>query len=524
MDFAKAKSYFETGNDSAFYYFNKVTTSNKDSLTVAKSYHYMSSIQSDAGDYFGSQESVMRSMSFLNEAKKSNLSCISANYNELGYTSDNLKNYNLAIDYYDRAIQFSSDASNNGTMKNNKALAYQKLGKYDEALEIFNQIKIDRTKDPYTYARLMSNIARTKWLKDSSYVASSDLLKALYIGRENEWNMNLSYSYLSDYYANTKPDSALYFAGKMYQIAKKLNSADDQMEALQKLIKLSQPKNVKNYFSIYQRLADSVQTARNAAKNQFALIRYESEKRKADNLKLQKENTEKRHQIIQREILLVSSVAFFGLLGIIAFISFKKKKQKMEHEKEDAIKENRLRTSKKVHDVVANGLYRVMSEMENQPDIDRELIIDKIEDLYEKSRDISYDQPLQTDQNFQQKLSALLSAFTTSERKIIIVGNTSTLWDNVSNTKLYEVEHILQELMVNMKKHSEATTVVLKFENKQNSIFITYTDDGKGMLPHTHFNNGLTNTGNRINAIDGSVIFDTKLDKGLKIHITFPVS
>ena len=37
------------------------------------------------------------------------------------------------------------------------------------------------------------------------------------------------------------------------------------------------------------------------------------------------------------------------------------------------------------------------------------------------------------------------------------------------------------------------------------------------------FKNGLTNTGNRINAINGTITFDTKIEKGLKIDIAFPI-
>nr|GFD55410.1 hypothetical protein [Tanacetum cinerariifolium] len=61
----------------------------------------------------------------------------------------------------------------------------------------------------------------------------------------------------------------------------------------------------------------------------------------------------------------------------------------MELEAQNALRNSQLNTSKRVHDVVANGLYRVMTEIENQADMDRENVLDKIEALYEKSRDIS---------------------------------------------------------------------------------------------------------------------------------------
>ncbi|MCX2472711.1 ATP-binding protein [Pedobacter sp. MC2016-05] len=525
-DFKHAKSLYEKNNDSAFYYFNRVTTTNKDSLTVAKAYNYMAVIQSDAGDYYGSQESIMRSMSFLKENKSGHLSCISSNYNELGYTSDNLKNYRSAVDYYDKAIHFSTNPAYISTMQNNKALAYQKLGRFAESLKIFNLIRSKETKDYGDYSRLISNIAKTKWLQNPDYVAAPELLKALRIGKQaqDDWCQNLSYSYLTDYYTNKMPDSALYYALSMYQIAQKLNSPDDQLEALNKLIKLSPTVEIKKYFDVYQHLNDSLQTARNAAKNQFAVVRYESEKSKADNLILQKDNTEKRYQIIKRELLLASGFVVFIAVSISAFFWHKKRQQKMELEKESAIRENRLKTSKKVHDVVANGLYRVMSEMENQPEIDREAIIDKIEVLYEKSRDISYDKPDHDLKSFEVKISKILTSFATPQTKVFIAGNSVKLWEKVQPIVRYEIEQVLQELMVNMKKHSKATTVVLKFEQEENQVNIWYTDNGIGMPEDKIFNNGWKNTVSRIDGIGGKLTFETKAEKGLKVRISFPVS
>lgn len=66
----------------------------------------------------------------------------------------------------------------------------------------------------------------------------------------------------------------------MFEIAKQLDSPDDQLEALQKLIALEPSEKSKFYFSKYQKINDSLQTARSKAKNQFALIRYETEKEK----------------------------------------------------------------------------------------------------------------------------------------------------------------------------------------------------------------------------------------------------
>ncbi|MGY0035742.1 sensor histidine kinase [Pedobacter sp. NJ-S-72] len=177
-----------------------------------------------------------------------------------------------------------------------------------------------------------------------------------------------------------------------------------------------------------------------------------------------------------------------------------------------------------MHDVVANGLYRVMTEIENQDSLDRDSILDKLENMYEKSRDISYEELQFTDQNFHVKISDLLRSFATETTRIVLVGNTAGLWEKVSTQAKLEIEHVLQELMVNMTKHSSASNVAVKFVQTNNCINIYYTDNGIGISKEGQFNNGLTNTGNRIKSIHGEIIFETKAEKGLKVQISFPVS
>src|SRR5690606_19010553 len=119
-----------------------------------------------------------------------------------------------------------------------------------------------------------------------AYNAAPHLLTALKIReKENDkWGKNSSYAHLAEYYEQSRSDSALFFARKRYAIAREIKSADDQILALRMLIRLSPSDAAKWYFEVYQQLSDSVQLARSAAKNQFALIRYEVEKNKTEHL------------------------------------------------------------------------------------------------------------------------------------------------------------------------------------------------------------------------------------------------
>ncbi len=525
-EYKKGEALLGIKNDSAFYYFNKVANTAKDSLQIATSYNNMATIQSDAGDYFGSQESLLRSLKYLDERKQRDYFCLSSDYNELGISCVGLKNYGAAIGYYNLALKFSRDDNFKIALLNNKALCYQKKGEYGKALEIYMSIMEQSKTVPKRYSRIVTNIASTKWLQDSGYNAAPELLMALQIRkRENDsWGLNSSYTHLAEYYFSSRPDSALSFAKELYKIAQQLNSPDDEMEALRKLIVLGPGNEVKPYFIRYQYLNDSIQTARNNAKNQFALIRYDAEKNKADNLQLQKDNSEKKLQIIWQRIFLYG--ALFALLfgAAITIFWFKKRKQQLIWESENAIREQQIKTSQKVHDVVANGLYRIMSDIEYKNKLDKEELLDSIETLYEKSRDISYETPVVAGTAFDTYIAALLLSFSAPTTKILIAGNNSDVWNNVSMKTKNELEPILQELMVNMKKHSRAENVVIKFERQENLVNIQYMDDGVGLAPSVIYGNGLMNTENRIKAMGGRIIFDRSEAKGMRARLYFPIN
>ncbi|HVU57187.1 MAG TPA: ATP-binding protein [Puia sp.] len=482
----------------------------------------MAVIQSDEGDYYGSQESLLTSLKYLNEQKEKDHYCLLADYNELGSTSLNLRSYEAAISYYDQALKFIKDDNFKIITLNNKAVVYQKMQHYDQAIAIGRSIIEQSKKDKKEYARILSNLSRTRWLQDSNYRAAPDLLAALQIRKDekDDWGLNASYSHLSDYYSHSHPDSALTYADSMYAVAKKLNSPDDELEALQKLITLSPARDVQQYFKSYQQLADSIQTSRIASKDQFALIRYDAEKNKADNLRLQKDNTDKKLQIIKQRLLIYGTLSLF-IIGVAIVAGWVRKRKKQTR---NAIREQQLRTSQKVHDVVANGLYHIMMGIEHQDTIEKEDLLDQIEILYERSRDISYEQPEAARPDFQKGITGLLMSFATPATKVLVIGNQEKVWSSLKDPVKIELEHVLQELMINMKKHSAARHVVIRFQQEHGQLKIQYTDDGIGLPPAFRYGNGLTNTENRITNIGGQIIFEKQRTNGLKIEIYLPIA
>lgn len=521
----KAWFYFDKGEKvKSFIEFEKAKNhflKEGDSLGVAKCLMNMSIIMTDQGDYFGGQETSLEANKFFNENNKSNHTYIGANYNNLGIASFNLKNYKEAEKFYNLAIWFSDTILDTQIYLNNKALLLQNDKNYQEAIIVYNQLFQQSHDNKIEYSRALSNLSRTRWLLNNNYNPLPEFRKALLIRfkEHDSIGLNASYSHLADYYIKNNQDSALFYARKMYEVSKEIKSPDDQVEALQKLISLEDENNSKKYFKVYQKLDDSLQTARNKAKNQFALIRYETEKNKADFLKAQAESTEKHNKIIVRNIIVVALVIFL----LFGYLYYTRRQKRLKQEKELEVKNTELKYSKKVHDKVANRIYQLMSQVENKSDIDRDSLIFGLENVYETSRDISYDNK-DVDENkiFSEQLQNMLNSYQSSSVNVIFNGNKENIWENVSFQNKTEIYLILQELMTNMKKHSQADKVFLKFSKEKNIVNISYTDNGIGMKNHLP-KNGLQNMENRILVIHGKINFDSETNNLLKINISFPI-
>ncbi|WP_141116745.1 tetratricopeptide repeat-containing sensor histidine kinase [Elizabethkingia anophelis] len=520
--YEKAWSYLDKKDPiNAFLNFNKakeIYLKNNDSLGVGKCLMNMGIILADQGDYFGAQETSLEAEKFFNKNKREQFSYISSNYNNLGIVGNRLKDYNTTLEFYDLAIKYSDNKLDSLIYLKNKGNSFKENKNYSQAIKLYQDILPDVKKNNnIIYARLLSNFANVKWLQNLNYNPIPELREALNIRlKENDsWGQNASYAYLADYYIQKKPDSALIYATKMYGVAKTLKSPDDQIEALQKLIVLENPEKSKQYFLTYQKLNDSLQTARSKAKNQFALIRYETEKNKANFQKAQADNVKKQNQILKQ-------YAGLGILGLILIgggVWYRRRKKILQQEKELEVKKTELRYSKKVHDKVANKVYRVMSEVENVPEMKKEVLLDKLENIYEISRDISYDHEPTDEKHLVEMLDSYSSQ---DDVQLVKVGIQEIGWDTFSKDTQSEVFNVLQELMTNMKKHSKATRVVIIMSRINEEITIRYTDNGVGCAKLSP-KNGIKNTGNRMESIGGTINFDAVSGEGFKAELKFSV-
>lgn len=517
--------YYNKKYNSSFSLFNssfQEFIAHKNPEKASRALAFQAIIQTIEGDYFGSEKTSTEALNLIQKSKISNDNLLVSIYNQIALNKEYQKDFASSTFWYELAEKKNKDPYNSLVILNNIAVGFYEQGKYDKAIIILKKINSKKIDSLELKARIIDNLSYVMFLKNKNYKAEKGLFVALKI-REKEkdlWGQNASHAHLAEYFLEKNPEKSIYHSRKMFEIAKQLDSPDDQLEALQKLIALEPSEKSKFYFSKYQKFNDSLQNARSKAKNQFALIRYETEKEKT-------ENAQNKIKILNRNIALLS---LFSTIIISIFWYRKRKKQTerekelLKQEKEIEVKNTQLKFSKKVHDVVANGLYQTMVEIQNIDNLPKENILDKLENLYEKSRDISNENPQEKTLNFSEKISEMLSSFSCEEIKVLIIGNSENYWKQLSEISKKELFYILRELMVNMKKHSLATAVVLKFEINNNIFSVKYTDNGVGIKDfEKKYGSGIQNTENRIAKINGDINFEKNPKGGLIVNMNIPL-
>jgi signal transduction histidine kinase len=215
-------------------------------------------------------------------------------------------------------------------------------------------------------------------------------------------------------------------------------------------------------------------------------------------------------------------ITIFSSLLVYNLIQAKHKRERLM---EGYITETRI--AKKVHDEIANEIYGTLNYIASEKDITdktREHLLAKLDDIYLLTRNISREtNNIDTGYDFPEHLKMMLTAYSGNTINIIIKGISDIDWNAVDPLKKIATYRSLQELMVNMKKHSGASLVVIDFLLKAKKIEITYTDNGKGTTEEQLLSkNGLLNIENRMISIDGRSHFDTTSGKGFHAILTYP--
>jgi signal transduction histidine kinase len=332
--------------------------------------------------------------------------------------------------------------------------------------------------------------------------------------------------HLAEYYSKIDSKKANQHALEAYKTASKLNSIDERLRGLQFLILNNSGIEGTQYAQKYITLNDSIIKIRNNYKNKFAKIKYDSKKEKDENQKLRLEKVENELSLQTAKYQRIFFIIGIAFLFFLLFYFRKRYKHKTRLVEIKTAYNTETRIAKDIHDGLANDVFNTITYTQTQAltnENNKETLLQKLDDIYSRVRGISRENnDIDTGTNFPKNLKEMLSTYNSSQTNVIINNIEKVNWDVVEDLKKIAIHRVLHELMVNMKKHSEASLAALKFESTLNTLFIDYTDNGKGCEKSEIIKNGLLNMENRILAIKGTITFETEPDKGFKVKITMP--
>ncbi len=497
----------------------------KDSIAVAYNLFKAATVQLVYNDYYGSESNATEALSYLEKQKTTDY-YLREVYNILGISYTGLRDYPSAEENYSEALKLSTDSLSSAILKNNIAYVHILNSELQTAVQILSELSESDVviNEPSTKARVLDNLGIALFRIDSAN-GLEQLNEAMLIREKHDTgSLASSYLHLSEYYKSKNPTLALQFANKAYYAAKLANSADDQIEILDMLSNLSNGNSAIQYSRKRISMSDSIVKLRQVKENKFAKLKYDTSVTEARNVKLEKDNEIQGLLIQKRTILFTIALV---LILIITFFWRRINKMKHQREKLEESYKTETRIAKKIHDELANDVYFTLSFAGKQdlsvPE-NKETLLNNLDNIYSRTRDISKENSsIDTGAGFPVQLKDMISGYQSPDVGLFVSG-LEIQWNQIAASKKIETYRIVQELLTNMKKHSNCHRAVLSFSLQNNILEVKYSDDGQNDFNNKkNHSGGLQNVENRIRAMNGTITFEKESGKGFKVRFTLPI-
>ncbi len=553
--------YIDSGkNDSAYYFLlksEKLFAKKKDSLNLGKNYIDKAFVQLYESDYSNCELSSIQALNFYKNQNRRQKEYDA--FNLVGICSNELKNYDNAIVYHKKALDYvnryevisKSKTHYRSSTLNNIGYVYLNLNNYKEAINNFNQALSEKNlliDNPYVYSAIIDNLAYSKFKIGDYTNLPSLFFTSLKIREKNGLFSGVIANkiHLSEFYLTLKDSiNSQKFANEALQLAKKTKISGDLLGSLKQL-SLVDHKNATQYSNEYIKISDSLQLEERKSKDKFARIAFETDEIIQEKDKLTEQN---------RTLLYFFIGTLF--LGILLFVIrtqraknrellLKQQQQKVNEEiynlmisQQATIEENRVKEKKRIaqelHDGVLGRLFGARLNLDSLNRFNDEDSINsrfdylaELKNIEQDIREISHDlnrEKYVLINNFVAIVSNLLEEQANSfEARLTSALDESIQWDKVSNAVKINLYRILQESLQNINKYANAKHISVEFKNDNGLILLTITDDGIGFDVNTKKKGiGLQNMQSRVDECEGTFDIKSKKGKGTITIVSIPI-
>lgn len=466
----------------------------------------------NTGNLFESEKAAVASytaLELVEETPQSRLLQVSLG-NHLGRLYRGLGDATQALRYYTQTLPLVSSQRERVILLNNIASIHIDTQAYQKAAEVLAPLipKLQQIKEPRYQSTLLDNYGY-------SLLQTGDLEGMALIAQAEEINREVNYSrglfstqrHLATYYLQKgEKEQAKAYASSALAIATRLQVPKYREEALGLAIETGDTSQA----LAYKRLSDSLKTAKQEQENtyiaqKYAYALFKTQAKESELLAQQERSKNRSYQFL----VIVAVLAALGIAIVMRVLH--KKKRLEERFKTEA------RLSKKIHDEVSNDVYRVITQIQNNKEVHPE-VLDHLEDIYSRTRNISKENsPVLVAHKYHETLNDLFLSYQSDSLSIITRNNETLAWQHVSKAKKITIYRVLQELITNTIKHGRASIVLITFTKIKNNLQIHYKDNGVG--GHLSGKNGLQNVESRILAHQGTITFESTVNKGFEANI-----
>lgn len=529
--------------DSSIYYYHQsknISILIKDSLEVGRRLLSMANTLKGRRDYLGSEIAAIEGIKYLEPIKDTRY--LESLYIAVGISLNGTGKFEEARQYFTKALEVnkknpskSRRESSELNILNNIGMSYNLGNRFKEAVPYFIKglsFKNIKKEYSYQYQILLGNLSYSYLNlgeKEKSLKGYYEVLK-FREAKNDIYRMAISHDAISHYFIVEKETSkALYHARKSLEYADKSGNTIRKLNALSKLSRLEKPSRAKVYYEMHIKLNDSLIADERQLRNQFARVRYETDKKEKENTILKIENDNKQLELEQEKqqktISFLLAIGSLLILGISVLV-FKNRRKKLafeaQLEKVEAREEERKQIAKSLHDEVAGDLRVLYQKLDKNKQIEiaegLNKVKDNVRDLSHQLSSVRFEEV-----SFKYQVINLISDYFTAECKIFVSGLKENEWVHIKNPMKRTLYLCIRESLQNAKKYANATQINIELKQEKNKVCLQVKDNGVGFdSTRTVKGIGLKNQVERVEELNGKLEVMSN-NKGTSILIEIPL-
>ncbi|MAQ75722.1 MAG: hypothetical protein CL613_05255, partial [Aquimarina sp.] len=341
---------------------NKTISSKEYAFDYGKTLLDLAKLSRKFKDYTESEKYIIESLEKFHLADRNDY--IPMSYTNLGIISKYTEKYEEAINYHLKSVEIGklTEDSEMYTVSafNNIGTIYKAMNQYDKAMRFYEK-GLEHTSylvsNPSTKARLLDNLGYVKFLANSNDRESLILMNQSFAIRDSLKyieDLATSHIHFAEYYKRKGQKSlSLKHALEAKEICHNENKTEELLQAYQLLSEVSEPKTGLEYAQKYIALNDSLIKEERLYRDKFARIRFETDQKEQQIIKVQNQNT----------VYLLGMLLLLSLIGFALFFFRQRTKYLAQQNKivqTRAAYETETRISKRLHDELGNDIFQVM--------------------------------------------------------------------------------------------------------------------------------------------------------------------